>query len=236
MTEVNIFCDNREVPSGVLERLRDMGASVKIGDLESGDYVVSNQLVIDRKTADDFISSILDGRLFNQAARMKLNFARVVFLIEGDIYATRARITREAIDGALSFIVAIEGTSVLYVRTPRNAAELIFRMAKHCQAGLAQDVAFRRGKIEPGVGHALFLLEGSAGVGPTSAAKVLTHFRSPLAFMNASIEKLMDVPGLGKVKAERIYSCIRYELPEGQDAGTLASVLSTHDSQTASST
>lgn len=231
MTEVTIFCDMRESRSGVLERLRDLGASVKVGDLETGDYVVSSELVIERKTADDFISSIMDGRLFTQAARMKLNFARPVFLIEGDIYATRSKITREAIDGALSFIVAIEGASVLYVRTPRNAAELIFRMAKHCQEGLGYDVAFRRGKSEPGEGHALFLLEGTPGVGPTTAAKVLTHFRSPLAFMNASIDKLMEVPGLGKKKAERIFSCIRWELPPGRDARTLATALSTDEPQ-----
>jgi Fanconi anemia group M protein len=233
MTEVTILCDMRETRSGVLERLRDLGASVKVGELEIGDFVISNELVIERKTAEDFVLSIMDGRLFTQAARMKLNFARPVFLIEGDVYATRSKISREAIDGALSFIVAIEGASVLYVRTPRSAAELIFRMATHAQNGLSYDVAFRRGKSEPGQGHALFLLEGVPGVGPTTASKVLTHFRSPLAFMNASIEKLMEVPGLGKKKAERIYSCIRWELPDGQAAGTLATALSSDEPQEA---
>lgn len=225
MSEVTIFCDMRESRSGVLERLRDLGATVKVGELETGDYVVSSELVIERKTASDFILSVIDGRLFSQVARMKLNFARSVFLIEGDVYATRSNISREAIDGALSFIVAIEGATVLYVRTPRNAAELIFRMASHCQLGLGYDVAFRRGKSEPGKGEALFVIEGVPGVGPTTSSKVLQHFRSTLAFMNASVEDLMAVPGLGKKKAERIHACIRWELPKGQEAGTLASVL-----------
>lgn len=224
MSEVTIFCDMRESRSGVLERLRELGADVKMGELATGDYVVSGELVIERKTASDFILSVMDGRLFNQIAKMKLAFPRPVFLIEGDVYATRSNITREAIDGALSFIVAIEGATVLYVRTPRNAAELIYRMASHCQKGLGYEVAFRRGKSAPGKGEALFVIEGVPGIGPTTASKVLAHFRSTLAFMNASVEELMAVPGLGKKKAERIHSCIRWELPTGEEVGTLSSL------------
>lgn len=224
MSEVTILCDMRESRSGVLERLRELGALVRVGELPTGDYVASGELVIERKTAEDFILSVMDGRLFNQVAKMKLAFKRPVFLIEGDVYATRSKISREAIDGALSFLVAIEGVTVLYVRTPRNAAELIFRMASHVQKGLGYEIAFRRGKSEPGKGEALFVLEGVPGVGPTTASKVLAHFRSTLAFMNASVEELIAVPGLGKKKAERIHACIRWELPAGEEVGTLASL------------
>jgi ERCC4-type nuclease len=223
MSEVTIFCDMRESRSGVLERLRELGAEVKTGELATGDYVCSSELVIERKTAADFILSVIDGRLFNQIGKMKLSFARPVFLIEGDVYATRSNISREAIDGALSFIVAIEGATVLHVRSPRTAADLIYRMAKHCQEGLGYDVAFRRGKTEPGKGEALFVIEGLPGIGPTTASKVLGHFRSTLALMNASVDELMAVPGLGKKKAERIHSCISWELPAGEEVGTLAS-------------
>ena len=61
MSEVTIFCDMRESRSGVLERLRELGADVKIGELATGDYVVSGELVIERKTASDFILSVMDG-------------------------------------------------------------------------------------------------------------------------------------------------------------------------------
>jgi ERCC4-type nuclease len=216
MSDVTILCDMRESKSGVIEHLRQHGARVQLGELETGDFVISGSIAIERKTATDFVASILNGRLHNQAGKMRLNFERPVFLLLGDIYSTRSAIAREAIDGAVSFLTAVEGITVLSVLNEYAAAGLIFRMAKHAQNGLGYDVAFRRGKVEPGQGEALFAIEGMPGVGPTTAIKILNHFRSINAFMNASVEELMKVPGLGPKKAERIHKSIHWHLPAGE--------------------
>jgi len=208
----------RESRSGIIQKLQELGAKIQVGELETGDYVLSGDLVVERKTAVDFVASILDGRLFNQTGKMRLNFARPVFLIEGDVYSTRSAIAREAIDGALSFLVAIEGCNIIHVRDQLAAAGLIYRMAKHAQEGLGYDVAFRRGKVAPGRGEALFLIEGTPGVGPSTAIKVLNHFRSVHAFMNATVEELRLIPGLGPKKAERIHQAIHWQMPADQEA------------------
>lgn len=218
MTDVLIYCDMRESRSGIIQKLQELGANVRVGELETGDYVLSGDLVVERKTAVDFVASIIDGRLFNQTGKMRLNFARPVFLIEGDVYNTRSAIAREAIDGALSFLVAIEGCNVMHVRDQFAAAGLIYRMAKHAQEGLGYDVAFRRGKAVPGRGEALFMIEGIPGVGPSTAIKVLNHFRSVHAFVNASVDELRAVPGLGPKKAERIHQAIHWQMPADQEA------------------
>ncbi|HBO5516200.1 TPA: DNA-binding protein [Pseudomonas aeruginosa] len=218
MADVQILCDMRESRSGIIQKLQELGAKIQVGELETGDYVLSGDLVVERKTAVDFVASILDGRLFNQTGKMRLNFARPVFLIEGDVYSTRSAIAREAIDGALSFLVAIEGCNIIHVRDQFAAAGLIYRMAKHAQEGLGYDVAFRRGKVAPGRGEALFLIEGTPGVGPSTAIKVLNHFRSVHAFMNATVEELRLIPGLGPKKAERIHQAIHWQMPADQEA------------------
>lgn len=76
MTEpgIQIYCDMRETRSGILEQLATLGAKPIVGELETGDYVLSGDLVVERKTAVDFVASILDGRLFNQVGKMRLNF------------------------------------------------------------------------------------------------------------------------------------------------------------------
>lgn len=218
MGDIVIYCDMRETRSGIIPKLQELGAKVQVGELETGDYVISGDIVVERKTAADFLASVIDGRLFNQTGKMRLSFSKPIFLIEGDVYGTRSAMTREAIDGALSFLVAIEGCNVMYVRDQQAAAGLIYRLAKHAQEGLGYDVAFRRGKVAPGRGEALFMIEGTPGIGPTTAIKVLNHFRSVHAFVNATMDELRAIPGLGPKKAERIFQAIHWKMADGQEA------------------
>ncbi|MFL1449397.1 ERCC4 domain-containing protein [Pseudomonas tritici] len=215
MTEENtvtILASTSEASSPTLPRLKDLGAHVRVGDLEVGNYVISGAIVVLRMTAVEFVESVIDGTVFHRAGKMTMNFTRSVFLIEGDVYSTRAAIAREAIDGALCFLVCVEGASILYVRNPTGAADLIYRLAKQAQKNLRFDQAFQRAKVTPGRQQATFTLESVVGIGPTTAIKALERFRSIFAFMNASVQQLMDVPGIGVKKAERIHSSIRWEL------------------------
>ena len=214
---LEIYCDIRESRTGILEKLVLLGAKPIVGELEIGDFVLTSDLVVERKSAVEFVASILDGRLFNQAGKTQLNFSRSVFLIEGDVYSTRTAIAREAIDGALSFLVAINGCSVLYVKDQAASANLIFRMAKQAQDGSGNNPPFRRGKTAPGKSEALFMIEGTPGVGPATSIKILNHFRSARAFFTSTLEDLQGIAGLGPKRAARIHQAINWELPSGEE-------------------
>ena len=219
---VTILVDSSEYDSAVLPRLNELGAHVRVGDLEAGNYVISGAIAVLRMTAPEFVESIVDGRLFHKAGKLTMNFKRSVFLIEGDIFSTRIPIAREAIDGALSFLVCVEGASVIYVRNPTGTADLLYRLAKQAQKNLGSAMAFQRAKLRPGRQEALFTIESVVGVGPSTAIKALDQFRSVYAFMNATIQQLMQIPGIGQKKAERIHSSIRWEDagPESHAADT----------------
>lgn len=63
-----IIVDTRE-PRGIAEKLKRKGIEVVFDTLEAGDYVVKHsdvQIAIERKTAEDYIASIEDGRLSKQ--------------------------------------------------------------------------------------------------------------------------------------------------------------------------
>lgn len=220
---VKIFVDSRETTSKIPEALKALGAEVSMGNLDTGDYIIRHDMCIERKTATDFIASLIDERLMNQVGKMRLSYKTVIFLIEGDVYSTRSKIRPEAIDGALSYLTIILGCTVLYYNSPGKAANLLFRMAKHAQEGLGYEVAFRKGKIPAGKAQALFTIEGLPGTGPVTSRKLLNRFRSVRNVFNATSEQLKEVNGVGPLKALRIMESITYELPEGDSADSAES-------------
>lgn len=221
---VKIYVDAREIPSGIPEALRGLGAEVEVGNLETGDYIARYDIAIERKTATDFVNSIFDMRLTNQVAKMRLSFKTVIFLVEGDIYGTRSKIKPEALDGAISYLIVVMGCTVLYYNKVGRAAGLIYRLAKQAQEGLGYEVAFRKGKVAPGKAQALFTIEGLTGAGPVTSKKLLNQFRSVFKVINASEAELKQVSGIGPTKAQRMYEGIHWEMPEGENADSEVSL------------
>ena len=83
--DVRIIADEREQKSGIPKLLKAIGANVEIKTLPIGDYIVSHETVVERKTINDLLSSIFDGRLFDQCNRLKDHFQFPIILVEGDV-------------------------------------------------------------------------------------------------------------------------------------------------------
>jgi Fanconi anemia group M protein len=63
----NIVADDREYKSDVISFLSEIeNVDLSIERLSMGDYQVENQLIVERKTLNDFAISIIDGRLLNK--------------------------------------------------------------------------------------------------------------------------------------------------------------------------
>src|SRR4029077_20303737 len=56
---------------------------VQMAHLPIGDYVIDSGVVVERKTYADFATSLVDGRLFPQAAALAQSSQRPVVLLEG---------------------------------------------------------------------------------------------------------------------------------------------------------
>src|SRR5215213_5609951 len=111
---LHIRVDSRERQSPVPTLLAAYSdVTISFAALPSGDYVLSDDVAVERKTASDFVASILDRRLFGQASRMISLFPRPVLVIEGDLGAVPHSIAIEAIRGALAFLTVRAGITVL---------------------------------------------------------------------------------------------------------------------------
>ncbi|MGC8850441.1 MAG: helicase-related protein, partial [Candidatus Bathyarchaeia archaeon] len=68
---VKVLVDHREANSRVVAELSRLGVDVELASLPHGDYILSERVAVERKTINDFASSIIDGRLFEQASTLK---------------------------------------------------------------------------------------------------------------------------------------------------------------------
>lgn len=80
-----IVVDERERKSGIPDLLRQAGAIIDFAQLKVGDYVVSPKTAIERKTIQDLLNSIYDGRLFVQCSQLNEHYAKPVLIVEGNI-------------------------------------------------------------------------------------------------------------------------------------------------------
>jgi len=80
-----IVVDEREKKSGIPVLLQQAGAMIDFAQLIVGDYIVSPETAIERKTIQDLLNSIYDGRLFVQCSHLTEHYVKPVLIIEGNI-------------------------------------------------------------------------------------------------------------------------------------------------------
>ena len=203
---IKIVVDTGERRSAVYRVLADLpDLALATARLPVGDYLLGGDLAVERKTGDDFAASIADRRLFAQVAALKEAYARPIILIEGAWPPTRSRMHPNAVRGALSYLVAIEGLSVLRANDAEESALLLVQLARHAQRGLRAAPAVVAKRQASGLGERQErTVAALPEVGPTLARLLLAHFGSPAAVFAAAEDALRAVPGIGPARAAAI--------------------------------
>ena len=201
-----VFADSRE-HGAVIDYLFKNGINVKVGQLKAGDFIISEDVGVERKTTDDFVNSLVDKRLFEQAQKLKQNFVRPLYIIEGNfenLFSVR-NVDSKAILGALTSLILDWQVPLLFSRNPEETADIITNLAKREQIDNKKLVSVRSGQ-KPKIltEQQQYFIEGLPNIGPTAARNLLKHFTTPKKILNASIEELKEVDGIGKILAEQI--------------------------------
>ena len=121
-----IIADYREQASGIPKLLAGKGLHIQLSRLDTGDYILHNELVIERKSAVDFIQSLLSGRLFSQCSRMVRSGMQPLILLEGNLYETDHQIGPKALKGALLSVSASWKIPVIHSEDKVDSAELLY--------------------------------------------------------------------------------------------------------------
>ena len=140
-----VFADSREGNSKVIRHLSEMEIDVKIQSMAVADYQVSDEVAIERKTAKDFVDSIVDKRLFKQARELSEEFKRLLMILEGDdLYS--GMINPNAIRGSIASIALDFGISIIPTRNAQDTAAMIKRIAIREQSGEKVPIQIRTDK------------------------------------------------------------------------------------------
>ncbi len=206
-----ITADMREQRSKVCGYLeKSQKVIIEYADLACGDYVCGPEVAVERKESTDFVSSIMDNRLFNQVHRLKAEYERPIFIIEGDIFQTRSQIPPAALIGAVSYLSVIESISVIQTSNAKQTAQVLETMARHSQQGLGYEVALRSQKPKDASILSQYVVEGLPSIGPKAAHQLLKHFKTVSGVFSASQEELCEVSGIGKKTASRIHEILNF--------------------------
>ncbi|HAY40195.1 MAG TPA: hypothetical protein DCY53_13170 [Desulfobacteraceae bacterium] len=204
MNDLKITVDYRETTSGLTDLLKNSGALVEIAKLSYGDYIINDTITVERKTAKDFLISIIDGRLFNQLSNLKKFCNHPILLIEGNPYDTEHNFDRMAIKGTLISIQTIWYVPIIFSRTKEDSRDILLMISR--QLGTSIDVVPLRKGYRPKriKSKQLYLLQGFPQVGPKLAKRLILHFKSVSKIMNASVQALTEVDGIGIISAQKI--------------------------------
>lgn len=202
-----IIIDYREKNSLVPARLKKENFEIEFRELKIADYIVKD-VAIERKTIDDFISSMINKRLIKQIEELQ-EYKHKLLIIEGyaekNLYSDSDNTNSNAIRGFLISILLKHNIPVLFTKNPKDTARFISVIAKKREKETSLKTKKRTFNSKE---QLQFILEGFPGIGPKTAKKLLERFNTLQEIFNASEKEIKEI--LGK-KSESFCELIKKE-------------------------
>ena len=191
-------------------------------ELPVGDYIFTANnigVVFEYKTVSDFIGSVGDNRVFNQALNQSDEFMYHFVIVVGsekDLSKAKDKLYRNTglsfnnkqLNGAIASLV--EFTSVLFAKTEALAFDLMERVALKC---IREKPIIHRYPKSKGSPAYRFLANNVNGIGEKTAEKICNDLDLWYVYdvFCLNREMLMSVNGIGRKKAVNILNQILKE-------------------------
>lgn len=200
MAKVDIIVDQRERKSLVANELSDLGVKIRFERLPVADYLVGN-VAVERKTASDFVSSIVNKRLVRQLEEMQ-QFKKALVIVEGDL--TETDFNQNALRGMLLSIMLDYNIPVVFTSDCSETAVFLNSLLKRVQRGKVENGLRAKKRVYSIAEQQQMIIEGLPSIGPSLAKALLKEFETIKGIVNAEEEDLQKVEKIGKKKAKII--------------------------------
>lgn len=206
--EPTIIVDSREASSAgkIVKGLIERGVNVKTELLEKGDYILSDQCAVERKTVQDFVYTLTRRYLFEQLFRLKDVYPKSLIVLEGylPMIYKFSHIQPASIWGAM-FNLAKNGISLVNTASYKETIDFLYVAARQEQIvekRLPTVHAFK--KCDTLSDAQVYLVASLPNVGREKATAILQSYQTPLnAFINVD-DWSTAVHGLGPVITNKV--------------------------------
>ena len=215
MKVTNVAIDNREQDrvDKAKEYYLKQGLDTTVSTLTTGDYLFNNQVVFEYKTWSDYISSLIDGRLFNEAIRQSDTYPYHFVIVNGNNYTLlqalkeHDRMTMKHIQGSIARL----NTYTTVIQATGGLESCFYMM--HIQARKCLDNKGKVKSFDVKTGNSAYnlLCYCFDGISDVRATKIVDQlgleYWGDVYSLNK--ERLLTVDGIGEELSENIMRQIK---------------------------
>jgi len=182
--EPTVIVDGREANTAtkIVKGLRERGVNVKIETLERGDYVLSDECAVERKTVQDFVYTLTRRYLFEQLFKLKEVYPRSLIVLEGylPIIYRFSRIQPASVWGAM-FNLARNGIAMINTTSYKETTDFLYVAARQEQIVEKRIPTVHPVKKRETISDAqIYFVASLPNIGREKAVAILKSYQTPL--------------------------------------------------------
>lgn len=191
-----ILVDYREKNSLVASELVKLGFEIEFKELKVGDYIAKG-IAIERKTVNDFISSMINRRLINQIESLQ-QYNDKLLIIEGideqELYNDNDTngVNPNSVRGFILSILLKYKIPIIFAKDSSDTAKFIAVISRKKEREAPLNTVRKSFNKKE---QLQFIIEGFPGIGPKTAKVLLKRFGTMQNILNSSQEELEKVIG-----------------------------------------
>jgi ERCC4-type nuclease len=206
--EPTIIVDSREASTAakIVKGLIERGVKVRTEALEKGDYILSDQCAVERKTVHDFVYTLTRRYLFEQLFRLKDVYPKSLILLEGylPVIYKFSHIQPAAIWGAM-FNLAKNGIALVNTASYKETVDFLYVAARQEQIVEKRAPTVHAFKKTDTLSDAqVYFVASLPNIGREKANAVLRSYQTPLNALINIDDWTKTVHGLGPVITNKV--------------------------------
>ncbi len=192
------------VREDIINELNKRGTILEVKSIEPLQFKVSEDIGGFIKTFQEFYESIKTHDFFKNAELLRNQFLRPLFILEDD---DSKDLDRNILLEALATLFIHFDMPIIFSRNTKDTVKLLLTIIRREKSDKVTRVATRMTKAPTEISELQnYILKGIPSINDELARKLLIKFKTFENLVTAKPEAFMEVKGIGKKLAEKLYA------------------------------